>query len=305
MQRITQIRRVVDDTKKLLSGWGMPLDDPIILRDAGNLILWLRPYPIVARVATLFTGDNADFWGAVWRRELQVAEHLMRHNIPIVPPTSVVPPGPHQVAGSWMTLWDYAESVKGPPLGLDGIAMVRKLTLAMESFRETLPFWGAWIHVREAVEQLRPLAVRNPRVKNVLREVEVVEQRMKDEPLFPAHGDAHPGNLLPTHNGYRWIDFEDVSLMPRFWDLATFVANTALLEGIDHPIVVHARQLSDVSNDPETFWWVLRARVVMSLSSNLALALAGHGDRVFAFRQWDRWPQFFQEWTQNQPGSSA
>ena len=40
-----------------------------------------------------------------------------------------------------------------------------------------------------------------------------------------------------------------------------------------------------------------RARVAMSLATNWGLALAGQGDRVFAFRQLERWPKFIHEWT--------
>jgi hypothetical protein len=296
LQRVTQTHEVIAESQKLLSDWGLQLDDPLILSDAGNLTLWLRPHPIVARVATLFSGDDADFWGAVWQRELRVAAHLMHHNVPIVAPTTVVPAGPHRVAGTWMTLWDYAQPVECPPLGMDGVAMVSELTRAMGTFPEPLPRWGPWMHVEEAVERLRPMATRDTRVGDVIREVEHVAQRMKDHQLFPAHGDAHPGNLLPTPNGWRWIDFEDVSLMPRFWDLASFIANTALLEGIDHPIVVQACRLDDVAKDPEAFWWVVRARVVMSLSTNLGLSLARQGDRGFAFRQLERWPKFLHDW---------
>ncbi len=56
-------------------------EEPVVLSDAGNLTLWLRPYPLVARV--LFAGDDANFWGAVWQRELRVANHLTRHGIPL------------------------------------------------------------------------------------------------------------------------------------------------------------------------------------------------------------------------------
>lgn len=78
--------------------------------------------------------------------------------------------------------------------------------------------------------------------------------------------------------------------------MASFIANTALLEGIGHPIVVQACQLDDVAKDPEAFWWVVRARVVMSLSTNLGLSVARQGDREFAFRQLERWLKFLHDW---------
>ncbi len=253
LQRVTQVHDVMIDVEALLSPWGMRLEEPVVLSDAGNLTLWLRPYPLVARVATLFSGDDAEFWGEVWQRELRVAAHLIWHNIPIVAPATGVSAGPHRVAGTWMTLWDYAKPLESPPVSIDGVAMVRDLTRAMEAFPEKLPRWSPWMHAEEAVQQLHPIAIEDTRVGDVVKEVEHVAQRIKDDLLFPAHGDAHPGNLLPTHHGWRWIDFEDVSLMPRFWDLASFVANTALLHGFDHPMVATACGLSDVTEPPESF----------------------------------------------------
>ena len=63
MQRVTQVHDVVVDLAALLSRWDMRLEESVVLSDAGNLTLWLRPYPLVARVATLFAGDDANFLG--------------------------------------------------------------------------------------------------------------------------------------------------------------------------------------------------------------------------------------------------
>ncbi len=38
--------------------------------------------------------------------------------------------------------------------------------------------------------------------------------------LQPLHGDVHPGNLIATRDGLRWIDFEEVCRGPVEWDLA-------------------------------------------------------------------------------------
>ncbi|WP_229725650.1 phosphotransferase family protein [Calditerricola satsumensis] len=43
---------------------------------------------------------------------------------------------------------------------------------------------------------------------------------LSEADVLPAHGDAHLGNLLASPQGWLWIDFEDASRMPRFWDLA-------------------------------------------------------------------------------------
>jgi thiamine kinase-like enzyme len=47
--------------------------------------------------------------------------------------------------------------------------------------------------------------------------------------IQPLHGDAHPGNLIATHDGLMWIDFEDVCRGPLEWDLASMMDPAAAL----------------------------------------------------------------------------
>lgn len=44
------------------------------------------------------------------------------------------------------------------------------------------------------------------------------------------HGDAHPGNLLATPDGWRWTDLEDTCSGPLAWDLAC-LRTTGRLDG--------------------------------------------------------------------------
>ena len=47
-------------------------------------------------------------------------------------------------------------------------------------------------------------------------------------PEQPLHGDAHPGNLLATADGWVWADLEDTCRGPRAWDLACLRATSRL-----------------------------------------------------------------------------
>lgn len=62
-----------------------------------------------------------------------------------------------------------------------------------------------------------------------------IQMRLEPSLLIPGHGDAHARNLLPSTEGWIWTDFEDVSLMPAYWDLASFIGNLALFGGIQEP----------------------------------------------------------------------
>ncbi|PSR21766.1 MAG: hypothetical protein C7B43_21105 [Sulfobacillus benefaciens] len=87
---------------------------PVVLGNAGNLLVHLSPFPIVARVAKLFPGDDSLFWRDVWEFEIKVARHLMAYGIPVVPYSCLVPPGPYPVGDTWMTLWEYVEPAPIP-----------------------------------------------------------------------------------------------------------------------------------------------------------------------------------------------
>lgn len=297
MQRQTQVGEVIADIRKLFSSWGLDMSDPVVLSDGGNLILWIRPFPIVARVATLFWGDKVANWENVWRLEIEVAHHLMRHQIPVVPPTSTIPAGPHNIAGTWMSLWEYEESVECPPPDpMTAVNMVQNLIQAMQDFPKPLPSWGAWSHVEEATARLQHKSVAHSQIPLIVAEVQKTRAQLDLMPLVNAHGDAHPGNLLATRQGWQWIDFEDASLMPYFWDWASFVANTALLDGVQHPLVQQVLRLKEVRDNPKAFWWTLRARVADSVATNLGLVVVGQGDRTFSTLQVDHLGPFLQEW---------
>ena len=112
------------------------------------------------------------------------------------------------------------------------------------------------------------------------------------EPLYAAHGDAHARNLLPTAAGWRWLDFEDASLMPRLWDIASFITNTALFHGFAHPVCRYALAASTAAADKAALAFALKARAIMAVTTNLSLARRGHGDLAFAEAQLARVPGF-------------
>jgi len=264
--------------------------DPVVLSDSGNLTVHLSPHPVVARVAKLFPGDDAEFWRTVWRAELQVTRHLSTRGVPVVPPCVSVHPGPHPIAGTWMTLWEYMRPAALPPLsGEHAVGMIDDLTQAIADFQGPLAKLGAWRHLAGASEHLRATAGGDARIAHLVAQCERVDARMRSvDALYPAHGDAHPGNLLATPAGWRWIDFEDASRMPRFWDRASFIGNTALFHGVEHPIVRHVLAGVVTAADRAAFGFALRARLVMATACNLSLALRGWGDLDFAQAQLQR-----------------
>lgn len=288
--------QVRDGLKALLAHWGFSAVDPVVLSHRGNLILWCRPYPLVARVATLFDGDDPAEVEGVWRREVAVAEHLRRLGIAVVEPAAMLPAGPHPVAGTWMTFWRYAAPDAPGPCPAPGLALVRRLTEAMEQYPGDLPARGAWIHAQEALRRFHPLIARDADVARLASQVERVEGEMGQRGLWPAHGDAHAGNLVWADGTWRWLDFEDASRMPRFWDVATFVAEAALAGPGGEPLVLAAQALPDVAADPETFRWAVWARVTGSVATTLGLAVVGQGHLEAACGRLGQFATFLEQW---------
>jgi hypothetical protein len=83
----------------IASRFGLSVAKPVLLSDANNVVLWLRPAPIVVKVAT---GHH--------RRlglELAVAKHLLTQGAPIVAPAADLPQVVHRLGGWEVTFWTY------------------------------------------------------------------------------------------------------------------------------------------------------------------------------------------------------
>ncbi|MGW5154602.1 hypothetical protein ACWEPN_03870 [Nonomuraea wenchangensis] len=87
---------------------GIRVEEPVLLHDSFNLRIHLRPAPVVARVPTV-TAMGRERPDEVLRRELEVVSHLHRAGAPVVPPSGLLPPGPHLRDGFVVTFWTYAE----------------------------------------------------------------------------------------------------------------------------------------------------------------------------------------------------
>jgi hypothetical protein len=77
----------------------LAVEDPSPLRSTNNVVVWLRPTPVVAKIAV--TGHNQLGF------ELRVAAALDAAGAPVVSPSSLVPPVVHQLDGRDMTFWTY------------------------------------------------------------------------------------------------------------------------------------------------------------------------------------------------------
>lgn len=285
------ISQVLLTSKKV----GLSDINPIVLSEGGNLIIHLSPHPIVARVATVISEENPDSANKLLTRELRVARHLHKENISVLLPTNMIDAGPHYNSGIWMTFWNYISPTKlKSPKPSEAVQLINALSEAMKSFSDELPVLGVWDRISQSATRLR----KNPdqRIQSLLKVFQRVDDQIRSietNLLIPAHGDAHVGNLLPSPEGWLWMDFEDVSLMPRYWDFASFVANLVLFKGFQNPIFRYMLDSTDIITNSKAFRLALKARALMSVIGNLDLALEGYGDLTFATRQLNLMEDFF------------
>lgn len=214
---------------------GLPAGDPEVLSSRGNVLVHLRPAPVVARVATLTAWTRAEpfDWLA---REVAVAGFAAANGGPAVPPTPLADPGPHWSNGLAVSLWSFVPpSPRRPAPAEFGVALAR-LHVATAAFPGELPVLAPLrAQISDALAALERDRVLEPALLATLRgrHAEILAEldglSGQEGPQFPGtaqlvlHGDAHPGNLLWTPDGWLWADLEETCRGPRAFDLAVLV----------------------------------------------------------------------------------
>src|SRR5688500_9068677 len=94
---------------------GVACDDAVRIAAGSNVLVHLKPAPVVARVmtGTAILHDDVERWLA---REVAVGAFVAARGDLVVPPSDLLPPGPHEQDGFWMTLWKFVpHDAQAPP----------------------------------------------------------------------------------------------------------------------------------------------------------------------------------------------
>ena len=195
---------------------GLRVEEPTVLRQSLNVLVWLRPAAVVARVqagtALVRTVEALD-------DSLALAQFLVQAGLPVGPPADEVDPGPHigPTTGQAMTLWRHLDLVDEP---VDPVAVGRSLA---ELHAVAAGYVGPLRHVGPLAEIERLIEVARPvrpglasRLREYRRRIEVPEG-----PVQALHGDSHLANVVATRDGLRWLDWEESWRGPVAWDLAS------------------------------------------------------------------------------------
>jgi len=226
-----RVGRAVAAAVAAASAQGLRCSDPAVLHDGVNVVVHLRPAPVVARVATL-TPLLRPAIGRPFRREVALATALAAAGAAVVPPADLLPPGPHEQEGLTLSFWRHLEVRPRRPTPAEAAAALGRLHAALARLP---PLW-AGSPLDTPLQDLAVFAERGPGLGAdpalVDRTAELVARLrpLLTGPETTLHGDTHPGNLLSTPAGWMWADLEDTSRGPLGWDLAC-LRRTGRLDG--------------------------------------------------------------------------
>jgi len=213
----SDIARAVDATTALAVSLGLTVDETIVVWNSNKLALRLVPCAVFARVA--HSGQE------VAELELDLARRLAAAGAPIAALAPEVEPRVHERDGFTITLWTYYVQLTSPPIApADYAHALERLHVGMNGIDVIVP------HFTDRITEAQAIVASpagSPSVdetdRNSLSHAlagarQAVVERVGVEQLL--HGEPHPGNVLNTTNGLRFIDLETCCRGPIEFDLA-------------------------------------------------------------------------------------
>jgi hypothetical protein len=245
---------------------GLAVADPGVLSDGVNVVVHLRPAPVVARVATL-TPLLRPTIGGPFGREVALAGALAAAGAPVVPPSDLLPAGPHEQDGLTLSFWQHVQLLPDPPTAAETGRSLGEVHAVLAGLP---PLWDG-VPLDTPLADLAVFTERGPELGAdpalVARTAELTALLLPrlTGPELGLHGDAHPGNLLRTTAGLRWTDLEDTSRGPLAWDLAS-LRRTSRLDG-RAAVDAHPQAMTDAELAPFVWlrllytaaWWFVHA----------------------------------------------
>lgn len=200
----------------IASSLGLAADDAIVLNNSNKLTVRLLPGDVLARVAP------ADEQAAL--SEIELAQRLAESGSPVGALDPRVEPLAYERDGFVATLWTYYEPVTPEVLPVEYAAALERLHAGMRKVDVPIQHFTDRV---ESAQQLIADRDRSPALPDAERELlgetlrsmrQAIADRAPAEQLL--HGEPHPGNLLSTKQGPRFIDLETCCRGPVEFDLA-------------------------------------------------------------------------------------
>jgi hypothetical protein len=204
----------------LAAAHGITATDPAVLKDGSNVIVHLRPAPVVARVAArtaLVRPSVADHFA----RDLALSAFLAARGVPVVPPSAELPAGPHPFDGFVVSFSTFVPHDPDHEFSRsDVLKLLPALHAELRSYDGPLPVRGPMDDVDNTLAYLSGMGVPDLEPFRERRAELMASWDAHYRDVQPLHGDPHYGNLLMSPHGPVWLDFEDTWRGPVAWDLA-------------------------------------------------------------------------------------
>jgi Ser/Thr protein kinase RdoA (MazF antagonist) len=233
---------------------GYVTDDPSVVQESNNFVVWLRPHPIIAKVGRLDDSEEALL------REHAVATWLAAHGATIAPPVTGIEPTRDERTGFLVTLWQrFEHQNEREPEETDVGRSLRELHDDLANYEGKLPSFQVGLRRARTALDVDGLMAALPRDDRSMlrRAIDQLSSELDTHDYVerPLHGEPHGANLLVTSEGLRWIDLEDVCIGPLEWDLA-FLPDDALgvFRRVDNELLGLLRVLNDAR--VATWCWV-------------------------------------------------
>jgi Ser/Thr protein kinase RdoA (MazF antagonist) len=236
-----EIERAIAAARSTASALGLPAEGVTVVQNSNMLALRLVPCDAFARVA--HKGQE------VAQFEIDLARRLAETDCPVAALEPRVEPRAYERDGFVITLWTYYESVSVQPH--EPVAYANALARLHAGMR-TLDL--ATPHFTDRVAEAQHLVTNvdlTPALGDTDRELlaatlqertQAINDRNPEEQLL--HGEPHPGNVLATDRGLRFVDLETCCRGPVEFDLAHVPeAVSARYRGADPGVLLNCRGL--------------------------------------------------------------
>jgi hypothetical protein len=236
LEMVSASERALAAASAVACAQGLKPDAAVVIYSGSNVLVHLRPAPVVARVmtGTVALHDDPRRW---LEREVSVLEFLVPSGLAVSPSRSIAP-GPHYHDGLWMTFTEWVAEAEPDPENHSAVSvddarelgrMLRYLHDALRPYDREL---GGSRELRDDIERLlgklRPAdAQQRAAISSLDERLDAVGPVVFESslPTQALHGDVSLRNLLRTRHRLVWNDFEDTFRGPVHWDVASAVGS--------------------------------------------------------------------------------
>lgn len=215
-----EVSRRVAATTSVARELGLSVEDTTVIQRANRLTVRLEPCDVLARVAATVRRNQT-----IAAFEVDIARRLDQAGAPVAVLEPRVEPRVYLRDGFAITFWKYYEPQSDDEIPPAEYAhTLQRLHTGMLQLDVPAP------HFTDRVDEAQSIVgdpSQSPELAEADRELlahtlralrHAIVDRTTDEQLL--HGEPHPGNLLSTESGLRFIDFETCCTGPVEFDIA-------------------------------------------------------------------------------------